>query len=1251
MPGERAGAHPEERAPGAGLRLTVLPPDRRPAEVTAGQPPAFGRTLRFALAMRGGVSLAVWIGGAVAELDLLRRIRIHRDPAGGLHAVLLQPSAQPDPHTAERARVYAGLLADAGYDRVEFDLLAGASAGGLNSVVHAVAQRAGTGLSALGLLWQEHAALGRLLRPLGRAPVDSLLQGDAYLWPCVQELLATVHGDPGHHPDLVAEHVSVDLSATVLDSDPSFHSGAAEGRGGFHFSSPEPGCPAPPLGNDIPARPGAPGGTAEEAGHRAASLARLAYAARATSSFPGAFEPAAVWSAPTAGRLGGFPRPDLSHAFSAHRGPEGLPFRVIDGGVFDNIPIDRAVAAAGTRTSLRHADRCLLYLDPDPPAPREVRAGDLDLPRLVRTLGATVTRLRRRETGEDEVLALADRRDDRLVADGRLHPLAALSVAWDPASREDRRRAYVRYRARADAALLARLLTRPAQWQLASTLPRRQEVHARGAAELEPLRQELAGRYDVLSRGPLTVPDATAVLRGPQALADAASCVLAWVRFLESLLLDPGPGPVPPAGFDPAPARAVAYRVLAAAGHARDGLFAAVLEVCEDPGAPVTAAVPVWLDAASPASGTGKAAWRELDAAVAALRGAHAAVQAQTGADHGADGGPGAAPGDAREAGPSTLWRESPWSAVPVSGPVPAAADLPPLFAAAGIPTPVSGISYGEIRGDGAPARPAALGPLPRAWARQRLQRALDASGRPGVTDDELRRLLAPDAGRLPARDKLAGAGLFNFRGFLAADWRANDWWWGRLDAAAGAAAFLRALPARSEPTTDPRGSSGAPAASEPAPRRPTRKGPGPEDSARPGAEQHVPGPDSTCPDSAGQDGAQQDSAQQDSAEQDGSGSHSAGQDGPGQEDAAPHDRAGGHPARESAAALQESLLDELGGGDRQHALATLGAGADGLARLAPGYRISLASRGLRVLGRALAGTPDLPRGVWELLLFLAQPVLVLVPLLLAPVRAALGFVAAAVALGLLGAPDPGGRAGELVLAGAGAVLLAAALLRTVHRAHRGWSRVLEAAGGSPPAALADAGAARDAALRRAGCCGAAAAGLLLPAAAAATTGRTVLVLLLLTGVLGLERCAAAVALRVPGREPVDEVVRASGVVLAAVAGWALVALVVADPVAVRPGGGPALLGVAAAGAALGALVLAGFLRPGWAALVAGAAALTAAAVLGAVGALTDRPGAGPAAALLGWAAVLWWAPREGTLRRWERSEELHPPGGRPARG
>ena len=63
------------------------------------------RELRLALAMRGGVSLAVWIGGTCCEIDRLR--------------------------TAGRAQgFWERLLTASGYDAVAVDVLAGASAGG-----------------------------------------------------------------------------------------------------------------------------------------------------------------------------------------------------------------------------------------------------------------------------------------------------------------------------------------------------------------------------------------------------------------------------------------------------------------------------------------------------------------------------------------------------------------------------------------------------------------------------------------------------------------------------------------------------------------------------------------------------------------------------------------------------------------------------------------------------------------------------------------------------------------------------------------------------------------------------------------------------------------------------------------------------------------------------------------------------------------------------------------------------------------
>ncbi|WP_101852455.1 DUF3376 domain-containing protein [Kocuria flava] len=1160
MPAETPGpgAGPGSAAP----RLSVVPAGRSLAEAVAGRPAATGRTLRVALALRGGVSLAVWIGGALAELDVLRRLRLHRDPDGQVHAFLLHPGPDPGPSLTRRAGVYARLLVEAGYDRVEFDVLAGASAGGLNAVVHAVAQRSGAGLDALAGLWERGAGLSRLLRPLGRGPVDSLLRGDEHLWPELESVLHAVHTGPGH-PDLVAEHVTVELSATVLDGDPAAPGAAAEGRAGFRFTTPTPGAPAPPPGSTVPARPG----TAPD---DAAALSRLAYAARATASFPGAFEPAAVWSAPTPGPLRRLPRPDLTHAFSAHRDPRLGPYRVIDGGVFDNVPVDRALEAARTRRSLRHADRCLLYLDPDPPARPAPPARDLDLPRLARTLAATLTRLRRRETGQDEVLALADWLAGQRVARSRLHQLAPLLERWDPAALEERARAHLRHRARTDARLLVRVLTRPARWQLRSSLPERSAVRARTPAELEPLGTALVRRAEELAHGPLDDPAARAVLEGPAALADAAAAVLAWVRALEDVALDPQDPPPVPAGLDLGAVRADAYAVLAGAGHAQDRLLRDVLAATAAPGAPVTEAVAAWWRPGGPAEG-----WDVLDAAVAALRTWRPA------------------PPDADRPAWAQAWAVTPWSRLPAPPAPLAARDLPPALAAAGVPGAVSRIAYGEVRGDQPPAPGPAAG-LERAAGRERLQQALHA---PEPTDEELDRLLRPVPGRVPAAAKLAGTGLLNFQGFLAAAWRADDWWWGRLDAAAGAAGFLARLSAR-----------------------------GPD-----GAEGPVLGPPAADP-------------------------------------AAVRDHR----------ALQEALVAARDGGAPGGAGGLPAGGADGLGRLSPGYRTGLASRGLRVLGRALAGTPDLPRAVWEAGLFVLGPLLVLAPLLLTPVRAAAALVAGAAGLGLAAAPGGGPAPGWTGLVAAAAAVLAVSLVRSARRGRHRWSRVRARAGalvagprppgtvppaGSPPGTASARGAggapaapgargpadsrpvpgpvppavvaaAGSRAARRAGVLAAAAVAMLLPAAAAAVHGHGTLVLVLLGGAVAAERAAAALLLRLPPEGAPDEPVRAGVVVLAAVALWVPAALVPVPP-PVLPPGAPAALALTA----VGLLVLTGFLRPAPAVALAAGAALA-----GAAWAWAPLPGpAATAAGALTWAALLWWAPTERMLRPWAAEEELRP--------
>src|SRR5690349_23538067 len=72
--------------------------------------PAFGRNLRIALAMKGGVSLAVWIGGAVAELDILRRIRIVKVGDEIRRYLITDPADPAGSAIRARAKVYADAL-------------------------------------------------------------------------------------------------------------------------------------------------------------------------------------------------------------------------------------------------------------------------------------------------------------------------------------------------------------------------------------------------------------------------------------------------------------------------------------------------------------------------------------------------------------------------------------------------------------------------------------------------------------------------------------------------------------------------------------------------------------------------------------------------------------------------------------------------------------------------------------------------------------------------------------------------------------------------------------------------------------------------------------------------------------------------------------------------------------------------------------------------------------------------------------
>ena len=101
----------------------------------------------------------------------------------------------------------------------------------------------------------------------------------------------------------------------------------------------------------------------------------LAFAARATSSFPGAFPPARIveMDEVVAQRQGTWPRRAefIAKGFPEHLRADIDPATAsfIDGSVLNNRPFQQAISAIHGRPAYREVDRRLVYIDPHPAPP------------------------------------------------------------------------------------------------------------------------------------------------------------------------------------------------------------------------------------------------------------------------------------------------------------------------------------------------------------------------------------------------------------------------------------------------------------------------------------------------------------------------------------------------------------------------------------------------------------------------------------------------------------------------------------------------------------------------------------------------------------------------------------------------------------------------------------------------------------------------------------------------------------------
>ena len=316
------------------------------------------RELRLALVLPGGVSLAVYIHGVVAEIHRLVRASMLDEIA----AASTTPSGVMAVYSELLRTVRAGEINPI-RTRVVVDVIAGTSAGGVNAVFLAKALAHNLPLGFLRDLWIKQADINRLLRGptflprrlrmpwiAATLPWRSPLRGDTILrW--LHDALEQMD-QAGPMPvgirTLLPNGHTLQLFVTLTD------------LGGLKTTDTVLG---PKLTHrHVLSFRYSPGGVDD---FQPEANDDLAFAARATASFPGAFPP--VRLAELRDALRGEPSHGLTallHDYTlADADPEATAF--IDGGILDNRPFRAALRGLqAAAPAAFEVDRRVLYVDP-----------------------------------------------------------------------------------------------------------------------------------------------------------------------------------------------------------------------------------------------------------------------------------------------------------------------------------------------------------------------------------------------------------------------------------------------------------------------------------------------------------------------------------------------------------------------------------------------------------------------------------------------------------------------------------------------------------------------------------------------------------------------------------------------------------------------------------------------------------------------------------------------------------------------